>query len=173
MIKKFPVPILIDVIGRYTFSKFKQDLSSGFIVAIVSFPITISFAVYCGANPSHGVFSAVLGGFIAALFGGTRHIVTAPPTIFLLTMIEIVRVFGFEGLYLATFMAGIILILASLVKVNRFIDFVPYSVVARIHSQSFNHYIYNAAKRLFGAYGYFKNWYQLHAPAYSVLALLF
>ncbi len=114
---------------RYTLERFRQDSFASLVLAVVNLPLGISLAVACGVNPKAGIFSVVVGGFFASLFGGTRFIISGPTTIFLLTIAGITNQFGINGVYVAGLMAGIFLIIGGLVRFHRFIDFVPYSVI--------------------------------------------
>ena len=123
------LPSIFDVLRRYTLGRFRQDALAASFMAVVNLPLGISLAVACGVNPKAGVFSVVVGGFFASLFGGTRFIISGPTTIFLLTIAGITNQFGIDGVYVAGLMAGIFLMIGGIVRFHRFIDFVPYSVI--------------------------------------------
>lgn len=122
-------PSIVDVMRRYTLERFRLDALAALVLAVVNLPLGISLAVACGVNPKAGIFSVVVGGFFASLFGGTRFIISGPTTIFLLTIADITNHFGVDGVYMAGLMAGIFLMIGGLVRFHRFIDFVPYSVI--------------------------------------------
>lgn len=123
------VPSIFDVLKRYTVDRFRQDVLAALVLAVVNLPLGISLAVASGVNPKTGIFSAVVGGFFASLFGGTRFIISGPTAVFLLVISDVAYQFGTEGVFIAGLMAGIFLVIGGLVRFHRFIDFVPYSVI--------------------------------------------
>jgi len=122
-------PSVFDILKRYSFDRFRQDAFAALVMAVINLPLGISLAVACGVNPKAGLFSVVVGGFFASLFGGTRFILSGPTAIFLLAIAGITNQFGMDGVYVAGLMAGFFLIIGGIVRFHRFIDFVPYSVV--------------------------------------------
>lgn len=113
----------------YGFQSFKNDLIAGLIVALVALPLAMSFAISIGVNPNYGIYAAVLGGLIAALFGGSEFNVTGPTGAFVAILSGIVLQFGYEKLLVAGFLAGVILLLGGLFRFGNVIHYIPYPVV--------------------------------------------
>jgi sulfate permease, SulP family len=105
---------------------FKKDILSGIIVGIVALPLAIAFAIASGVKPEQGLFTAVIGGFIISAFGGSRVQIGGPTGAFIVVVYDIVQKFGYEGLAMATLMAGLILIAMGFLKLGAVIKFIPY-----------------------------------------------
>ena len=119
-----------------TFSAFKgyksrdyvSDIIAGVIVAIIALPLSIALAIASGATPERGLFTAIIAGFVTALFGGSRVNITGPTAAFATIVAGIIVAQGFEGLFLATIMAGLILILMGVLRVGSLIKFIPHTI---------------------------------------------
>src|SRR5215468_5242631 len=104
-------PKLITVFREgYTAKKFSSDLIAGVIVGIVALPLAIAFAIASGVKPEQGLFTAVVAGFVAASLSGSRVQITGPTGAFIVVVYGIVQQYGYDGLALATLMAGILLV---------------------------------------------------------------
>jgi SulP family sulfate permease len=106
-----------------------SDGLAGLTVALVALPLSIAIAIASGATPKAGLITAVVGGLLISLLGGSRVQIGGPTGAFIVVVAGVIAQFGFDGLLLATLLAGIILVAASLVKAGRFIALVPEPVI--------------------------------------------
>ena len=113
----------------YSKSDFYADLIAGLVVAIVALPLAMAIAIASNLPPERGLFTAIVAGFIISAHGGSRYQIGGPTAAFIVTVAMVAMEHGYEGLVLATIMAGIILILMSLVHAGELIKFIPYPVV--------------------------------------------
>ena len=112
----------------YGFTSFRKDLVAGIIVGILAGPLAIAFAIASGARPDQGITAAIIGGLIAALTSGSKYQITGPSGAFVILILSTSLQYGYEGMLMATLMAGILLIIAGFAKVGNMIRFIPYSV---------------------------------------------
>ncbi len=112
----------------YTFADFCKDGMAGLIVGILALPMSIAFAIASGVRPEQGLYTAIIAGFLIALLGGSRVQVSGPTGAFVILIYSIVQVYGYEGLVIATIMAGLILIAMGCMRFGTMIKFVPYPV---------------------------------------------
>ncbi|RYZ51873.1 MAG: sodium-independent anion transporter, partial [Sphingobacteriales bacterium] len=122
-------PKLLDTLKDYTRQQFTKDLMAGLIVGIVALPLAIAFAIASGVSPEKGLVTAVIAGFIISAMGGSRVQIGGPTGAFIVIVYGIVQVHGINGLIIATFMAGIILIIMGFARFGVVIRFIPYSLV--------------------------------------------
>ena len=122
-------PKLLGVFGNYSASKFKNDLIAGIVVGIVALPLAIAFAIASCVSPTVGLITAIVGGFIVSAFGGNSVQIGGPTGAFIVIVYGIIARFGLEGLAIATFMAGLILIMMGLFRLGTVIKFIPYPIV--------------------------------------------
>jgi len=114
----------------YTWRDLRADLMAGAIVGIVALPLSMALAVASGVPPQHGLYTAIVGGVVAALLGGSRVQVTGPTAAFVVILAPISARYGLGGLLVATLLAGFILAFMGLARLGRLIEFVPYPVTA-------------------------------------------
>src|SRR5262245_31309594 len=95
----------------YSRQQFYGDLTAGIIVGIVALPLAIAFAIASGVKPEQGLYTAVIAGFAIAVLGGSRAQVSGPTGAFIVIIYAIVHQHGYEGLAVATIMAGIMLVI--------------------------------------------------------------
>ena len=110
----------------YSFQLFCRDLIAGIIVGIVALPLAIAFAIASGVKPEQGLYTAVIAGFIISAFGGSRFQIGGPTGAFVVIVYSVVQQFGYEGLALATLMAGVMLVVMGAVRMGSFVKFIPY-----------------------------------------------
>ena len=122
-------PKLITVLPELTKEQLGRDIVSGILVGIVALPLAIAFAIASGVSPEKGLISAVIGGFLISLLGGSRVQIGGPTGAFIVILYGIVQQYGLNGLMIATFMAGVILIIMGLSQLGSLIKFIPYPVV--------------------------------------------
>lgn len=115
-------------IKNYLKNDFKNDLIAGIVVGLVALPLSIAFAIASGAKAEQGLYTAIIAGAIVAIFSGSNYQVSGPTGAFIVILLNIVNKFGIEGLLLAGFMAGIILILMGIFKFGSIIKYIPYPV---------------------------------------------
>ena len=121
-------PVFFEVMKNYSLALFKKDLFAGITVGIVAVPLALAFAIASGATPSHGIFTAVIAGFFISFLGGSRYQIGGPTGAFVIIIYGIIAQHGYDGLLIATIMAGIILIFLGIARVGSFIKFIPYPV---------------------------------------------
>ncbi len=112
----------------YSLSDFTKDLMAGLIVGILALPMSIAFAIASGVRPEQGLYTAIIAGFLIALLGGSRVQVSGPTGAFVVLIYSIVQGHGYEGLVVATIMAGIFLIAMGCMRFGMMIKFIPYPV---------------------------------------------
>ena len=122
-------PKLLTTLQDYSWRLFIGDAVAGVTVALVALPLSIAIAIASGATPRAGLVTAIIGGFLISLLGGSRVQIGGPTGAFIVVVAGVVQQFGFDGLLLATLLAGIILLAAGLVGAGRFIALVPEAVI--------------------------------------------
>ena len=122
-------PKLITTLKDYSGRLFLSDAIAGVTVALVALPLSIAIAIASGATPRSGLVTAIIGGLLISLLGGSRVQIGGPTGAFIVVVAGVIAQYGFDGLLLATVLAGIILVIAALVKAGRFIALVPEAVI--------------------------------------------
>ncbi len=113
---------------NYFKNSFSSDLLSGLTVAIVALPLAMAFAIASGVSPERGLYTAIVAGALISLIGGSRYQVGGPTGAFVVIIYSIILRHGYEGLVIATILAGVILILFGVFKFGNLIKFIPYPV---------------------------------------------
>ena len=122
-------PKLWSALRHYNTKKLQADLVAGIVVGIVALPLAIAFGIASGVSPTIGLITAIIGGFMVSAFGGNSVQIGGPTGAFIVIVYGIIARFGLEGLAVATFMAGLILVLMGLFKLGTVIKFIPYPIV--------------------------------------------
>jgi sulfate permease, SulP family len=122
-------PKLLTTIKTYSWSLFAQDLLAGATVAMVALPLSLAIAIASGADPAKGLITAIVAGFLISFLGGSRVQIGGPTGAFIVVVFGVIANHGYDGLVLATFMAGIILLVAGYFRAGNLIAFVPEAVV--------------------------------------------
>src|SRR6185312_11211366 len=122
-------PKLLTTLENYSGRLLLADLVAGGTVALVALPLSIAIAIASGATPKAGLVTAIIGGLLISLLGGSKVQIGGPTGAFIVVVADVIARFGFDGLLLATLLAGIILVLAGLVRAGRFIALVPEPVI--------------------------------------------
>jgi len=112
----------------YSVAKLSSDIVAGATVAIIALPLAMAFAIASGVSPEKGLFTAVVAGLIISLFGGSRYQIGGPTGAFVVVLYAVILKHGYDGLVIATFLAGIILFLMGLFKLGNIIKYIPYPV---------------------------------------------
>lgn len=123
-------PKILTTIQTYSWSAFMADLLAGVTVAMVALPLSLAIAIASGADPTKGLVTAIVGGFFISLLGGSRVQIGGPTGAFIVVVFGVIATHGYDGLVLATFMAGIILLIAGYFRAGNLIAFVPEAVVS-------------------------------------------
>jgi SulP family sulfate permease len=122
-------PKLITVLKEgYNFSLFTKDLTAGVIVGIVALPLAIAFAIASGVKPEQGLYTAIIAGFLISAFSGSRFQIGGPTGAFIVVIYGIVQQYGYDGLAIATFLAGLLLITMGVTRLGVVIKYIPYPV---------------------------------------------
>lgn len=106
-----------------------RDALAGVTVAVVALPLAMALAIASGVKPEQGLFTAIIGGLIVAALGGTRTSVSGPTGAFVVVVLAVLNQHGLDGLLMATMMAGVILVLAGILRVGSWVKYVPHPVV--------------------------------------------
>jgi SulP family sulfate permease len=123
------VPKLFTSLKGYNKDQFFKDAIAGIIVGIVAVPLAIAFAISSGVSPEKGLYTAVIAGFIISFLGGSRVQIGGPTGAFVVVIYTIISKYGYDGLIIATFMAGVILIIMGIAKFGGLIKYIPYPIV--------------------------------------------
>jgi len=122
-------PKILHTLATYTWAQFAKDAIAGLIVGIVALPLAIAFAIASGVSPEKGLFTAIVAGFIISAFGGSRVQIGGPTGAFIVIVYGIVQQYGIDGLIIATFIAGIMLMLMGFARLGSVIKFIPYPLI--------------------------------------------
>ena len=122
-------PQLFSTLKNYNKKTFMSDLMAGIIVGIVALPLAIAFGIASGVTPEKGIITAIVAGFIISLLGGSKVQIGGPTGAFIIIIYGIIQQYGFEGLTIATLMAGAFLILFGVLHLGTIIKFIPYPIV--------------------------------------------
>lgn len=112
----------------YAKSDLRADVMAGAVVGVVALPLSMALAIAIGAPPQHGLYTAIVAGFVVALLGGCRFQVSGPTAAFIVVLAPIVTKHGIAGLMTAGFMAGLILVVMGAMRLGNLIRFIPYPV---------------------------------------------
>ena len=123
------VPKLATTLKSYSRAQFADDLVAGIIVGIVALPLAIAFAIASGVSPDRGLYTAIVAGFIISALGGSRVQIGGPTGAFVVIVYGIVQKYGYDGLAVATVLAGVFLVVIGAVRLGAVIKFVPHPVV--------------------------------------------
>jgi SulP family sulfate permease len=122
-------PALLDSLATYNRATFSSDLVAGLTVGIVALPLAMAFGIASGVTPQAGIYTAIVGGLIVALFGGSKVQVSGPTGAFIVIVAGIVAAHGLSGLLMVTMMAGVILLILALTGLGQAVKFIPRPVV--------------------------------------------
>ncbi|MBY6086387.1 SulP family inorganic anion transporter [Priestia flexa] len=109
----------------YNGERFQKDLIAGLVVGIVAIPLAMAFAIASGVRPEYGIYTTIIAGILVSLFGGSRFQIAGPTGAFVPILLGVVMQYGYENLIIAGFMAGIILVTVGLLRLGKFIKFIP------------------------------------------------
>jgi SulP family sulfate permease len=124
------VPKLVTVLQEgYDLARFRADVVAGLTVAIVALPLSMALAVASNTTPDRGLYTAIVAGFLISALGGCRFQIGGPTGAFVVVVFNVIATHGYDGLVIATLMAGFMLILAGFAKLGTFVKYVPTPVV--------------------------------------------
>ena len=105
-----------------------NDLMAGILVGVVALPLAIAFGIASGVKPEQGLYTAIIAGFIISALGGSRVQIGGPTGAFIVIVYDIIQSYGYDGLVIATMLAGLLLIAMGLARLGTIIKFIPYPV---------------------------------------------
>lgn len=106
----------------------KNNLFSGLTVGIIALPLSMALSIAIGIPPENGLYTAIVAGIIAAIFGSSKVNITGPTAAFVVILIPIVQEFGLKGLLICGLLSGFILLLMGIFKLGTLIELIPYPV---------------------------------------------
>lgn len=122
-------PKLLTVLREgYSLAAFRADAVAGLTVAIVALPLSMAISIACGLSPDRGLYTAIIGGFLISAFGGSRFQIGGPAGAFIVLIATIVEKHGYDGLVLATAMAGIVMMVVGFLRLGTYIKYIPFPV---------------------------------------------
>ena len=122
-------PRLIEALRGYSARAFQDDIGAGLTVAIVALPLAMAFAIASGLTPEAGLWTAIIGGLLVSLLGGSNVQIAGPAGAFIVIVYGIVERHGLANLLIATACAGVLLFLLGLLRLGNLVRHVPVSVV--------------------------------------------
>lgn len=122
-------PKILTTMKEYSWQTCAADLFAGITVAMVALPLSLAIAIASGADPAKGIVTAIVGGFFISLLGGSRVQIGGPTGAFIVVVFNVIANHGYDGLVLATLMAGAILLVAGLCRAGSLVRFVPEPVI--------------------------------------------
>ncbi len=122
-------PKIITTLATYDRTQFTGDVIAGITVAMVALPLSIAIAIASGAAPEKGLITAIIGGFLISALGGSRVQIGGPTGAFIVVVYGVIATYGYDGLVLATLMAGVIMLVAGLLRAGNLVAFVPEPVI--------------------------------------------
>jgi sulfate permease, SulP family len=124
----FAPKILLCLKEGYTKKIFRDDVFAGIGVGVIALPLALAFAIGSGVAPERGLFTAIIAGFLISLLGGSRVQIGGPTGAFVVIIYTIVQEFGYDGLAVATLLAGVMMLIMGITRLGVLLKFVPYPV---------------------------------------------
>ncbi len=144
-------PKLVTVFREgYGVADLRADALAGLTVAIVALPLSMAIAIASGVGPERGLYTAIVGGFIVSLLGGSRVQIGGPAGAFIVLVAAIVQRHGYDGLVLATIIAGLIMAAIGFLRLGTYIKYIPYPVTAGFTAGIATIIMASQLKELFG-----------------------
>lgn len=128
MEKFYLCPKIIPALKGYNKAQLIKDLVAGVIVAIIALPLSIALALASGAEPAAGIYTAIAAGFFVSLLGGSRVQIAGPTAAFATVVAGIIAKEGMSGLFIATVLAGLLLIIMGALKLGTLIKYIPHTI---------------------------------------------
>jgi SulP family sulfate permease len=127
-LRDLPGAALRASLEHYTAGDLRRDVLAGLVVGVVALPLSMALAIAVGAPPQHGLYTAIVAGFVVAALGGSRTQVTGPTAAFIVILAPIYSRFGLGGLMVAGTMAGLLLMAMGALRLGKLIEYIPYPV---------------------------------------------
>lgn len=121
-------PKILTCMKGYGVGQLKKDVVAGILVAVIAFPLSVALAIASGISPERGLYSAIVGGFLVSLFGGSPVNIGGATAATVMTVFMIVEEFGLAGLAAASIMAGGILILMGVLRFGMLLKYIPRTI---------------------------------------------
>ncbi len=128
--RPFFYPKFVRLLRGYRRADFASDLNAGLTVGIIALPLAIGFGIASGVTPGQGLWTAIVGGLLISLLGGSRHQIGGPTGAFVPVLAAVTAAYGYNGLALATMMAGAMLVLMGVFRLGALLKYIPFPVVA-------------------------------------------
>ncbi|WP_092158772.1 SulP family inorganic anion transporter [Maridesulfovibrio ferrireducens] len=126
---RFLIPASVNYFkSGYSLQSFRCDFAAGITVGIVALPLAMAFAIASGAPPEKGIITAIVAGFVISALGGTRFQIGGPTGAFVVIIAGVIARQGYEGMIVATLMAGFLLILMGVFGLGKLLQYIPYPV---------------------------------------------
>ncbi len=122
-------PKILTTLKTYHRQEFIDDLMAGVTVAMVALPLSLAIAIASGAGPEKGLVTAIVAGFLISFLGGSRVQIGGPTGAFIVVVFGVIAEYGYDGLVLATFMAGLIMLAAGYLRAGNLVAYVPEPVI--------------------------------------------
>lgn len=113
----------------YSLGNLRADIIAGLTVAVVALPLAMALAIASGSTPDKGLLTAIVAGFFISFMGGSRYQIGGPTAAFIVVVLNTILTHGYEGMLLATIMAGAMLIVAGAFRLGTYVKYIPYPVV--------------------------------------------
>lgn len=120
---------MVDALKEYDKSRFVHDVTAGLTVGVVALPLAMAFAIASGAKPEAGIFTAIIGGFLIAVLGGSRVQIGGPAGAFIVVIYGIIEKYGLANLLISTIFAGILLCAMGMFRIGSLIRYIPVPIV--------------------------------------------
>jgi sulfate permease, SulP family len=128
-LEEFTPKLVSQLREGYGRSDLRADAIAGLTVAIVALPLSMAIAIASGLPPERGLYTAIIGGFVVSLLGGSRFQIGGPAGAFIVLIAAIVGRHGYDGLVLATFMAGVMMMLIGALRLGGLVRIIPQPVL--------------------------------------------
>lgn len=122
-------PKLVESLASYSRAIFVADVIAGITVGLVALPLAMAFGIASGVTPQAGIYTAIVGGFLVALLGGSKFQVSGPTGAFVVIVAGIIAQHGLSGLLIVTMMAGVILLFLGLTGLGTAVKYIPRPIV--------------------------------------------
>lgn len=128
IISNLPKPQILTCMKGYTKRQLTKDIVAGVLVAVIAFPLSVALAISSGMSPEKGLYTAIIGGFLVSLLGGSKVNIGGATAATVMTVFTIIAEFGLTGLAVATILAGILLVLMGLLKAGALLRYIPRTI---------------------------------------------
>ena len=122
-------PEILTTLKTYDLQSLRADVLAGIAVAMVAMPLSMAIAIASGADPAQGLVTAIIGGFLISLLGGSKVQIGGPTGAFIVVVYDVIADHGYDGLLLATLIAGLVLLVSGYLRAGRLIRLVPEPVI--------------------------------------------